>query len=82
MATLFRNATWSGAAAAFRAASGLINALLAIRLLGVENYGHVATALSLFVLYLSLNSTVFTVLVQSMFVANITQARLTGWEMR
>jgi len=63
MATLFRNASWSGAAAAFRAASGLINTLLAIRLLGVVDYGHVATALSLFVLYLSLNSSVFTVLV-------------------
>ena len=63
MATLFRNASWSGAAAAFRAASGLINVLLAIRLLGIVDYGHVATALSLFVLYLSLNSSAFTVLV-------------------
>ncbi len=63
MATHFRNASWSGAAVAFRAATGLINALLAIRLLGVADYGHVATALSLFVLYLSLNSSVFTVLV-------------------
>ena len=63
MATLFRNASWSGATAAFRAASGLINALLAIRLLGVGNYGHVATVLSLFVLYVSLNSSVFTALV-------------------
>ena len=63
MATLFRNAGWSGATAAFRAASGLINALLAIRLLGVGNYGHVATALSIFVLYLSLNSSIFTALV-------------------
>jgi len=63
MATLFRNAGWSGAAAAFRAASGLINALLAIRQLGVGDYGHVATALSIFVLYLSLNSSIFTALV-------------------
>ena len=63
MATHFRNASWSGAAVAFRAATGLINALLAIRLLGVVDYGHVATALSLFVLYFSLNSSVFTVLV-------------------
>ncbi len=50
-------------AAAFRAASGLFNALLAVRLLGVENYGHIATILSLFVLYLSLNSSIFTALV-------------------
>ena len=63
MATLFRNAGWSGMAAAFRAASGLFNALLAVRLLGVENYGHIATILSLFVLYLSLNSSIFTALV-------------------
>jgi O-antigen/teichoic acid export membrane protein len=63
MTTLFRNASWSGAAAAFRAASGLINALLAIRLLGVGDYGHVATVLSLFVLYLSLNASIFTALV-------------------
>ena len=59
----FRNASWSGFAAAFRAASGIFNVLLAARLLGTENYGHVATLLSLFVLYLSLNSGVFTALV-------------------
>ena len=63
VATLFRNASWSGASAAFRAASGLFNALLAVRLLGVDGYGHIATVLSLFVLYLSLNSSVFTALV-------------------
>ena len=63
MATHFRNASWSGLAAAFRAASGLFNVLLAARLLGIENYGHLATLLSLFVLYLSLNSGVFTALV-------------------
>lgn len=74
MATLFRNASWSGAAAAFRAASGLINALLAIRLLGVRDYGHVATVLSLFVLYLSLNSSVFTVLVVKLMAPRTTDA--------
>lgn len=63
MPVLFRNASWSGASAAFRAASGLINALLAIRLLGAVDYGHVATVLSLFILYLSLNSSIFTALV-------------------
>jgi len=74
MAMLFRNASWSGAAAAFRAATGLINALLAIRLLGVGDYGHVATLLSLFVLYLSLNSSVFTVLVAKLMAARTTDA--------
>lgn len=63
MTVLLRNATWSGGATAVRAVSGLVNALLAVRLLGVEAYGQVATALSIFVLYLSLNSSVFTVLV-------------------
>lgn len=63
MQSLFRNASWSGASAAFRAVSGLINALLAIRLLGAVDYGHVATVLSLFLLYLSLNSSIFTSLV-------------------
>ena len=59
----FRNASWSGLAAAVRAATGLLSSLLAIRLLGVGHYGHVATWLSLFVLYLSLNSSAFTMLV-------------------
>jgi len=63
MTVLFRNATWSGAATAVRAVSGLINALLAIRLLGAEAYGHVATALSVFVFFLFLTSNIFTVLV-------------------
>ena len=47
----------------FRAAAGLFNALLAVRLIGVENYGNVAVLLSLFMLYLSLNSSLFTVMV-------------------
>ena len=63
MIALMRNATWSGFAAAVRAAMGLVIALLAVRLLGAERYGWVATLLSLFVLYLTLNSSVFTVLV-------------------
>lgn len=59
----FRNASWSGLTAGIRAATGLLSALLAVRLLGVGPYGHVATWLSLFVLYLSLNSSAFTMLV-------------------
>ncbi|MDH3310108.1 MAG: hypothetical protein OEM95_05430 [Gammaproteobacteria bacterium] len=73
-ATIFRNASWSGAAAAFRAISGLITALLAIRLLGVGDYGHIVTILSLFVLYLSLNSSVFTVLVTKLMAPRTTDA--------
>lgn len=65
----FRNASWSGFSASFRAVYGLLNALLAVRLLGVEAYGHVATLLSLFVLYLSLNSSIFTVLVVKLMAA-------------
>lgn len=65
----FRNASWSGLAAAIRAATGLLSALLAVRLLGVGQYGHVATWLSLFVLYLSLNSSAFTMLVVKLYAA-------------
>ncbi|WP_296652257.1 hypothetical protein [Thiobacillus sp. 63-78] len=59
----FKNATWSGVVTGFRALSGLVNALLAVRLVGVEGYGHLAALLSVFVLYLSLNTSLYTVLV-------------------
>lgn len=59
----FKNARWSGAVTGFRALAGLANALLAVRLLGVEAYGHLATLLSVFVLYLSLNTSLYTALV-------------------
>ena len=59
----FRNASWSGISAGIRAVTGLITSLLAIRLLGADSYGQIVTLLSLFVLYLSLNSSVFTMLV-------------------
>ena len=59
----FRNASWGWFSAAFRAAYGLLNVLLTIRLLGVETYGHVATVLAFFVFYASLNSSIFTILV-------------------
>lgn len=57
------NAGWSGVYASFKTAYGLLNVLLAIRLLGAEAYGSLATLLAWFVLYLSLNSSVFTMLV-------------------
>ena len=57
------NATWSGISASFKAAYGLLNVLLAIRLLGAEAYGSLATLLAWFILYLSLNSSIFTMLV-------------------
>lgn len=60
------NASWSGISAFFRAVYGVANVLLAIRLLGADAYGSVATLLAWFVLYLSLNSSVFTVLVVSL----------------
>jgi O-antigen/teichoic acid export membrane protein len=59
----FRNASWGGFSAAFRAGYGLLNVLLSIRLLGVDSYGDVATLLAFFVLYASLNSSIFTVIV-------------------
>jgi O-antigen/teichoic acid export membrane protein len=63
VSNLARNATWGGFSAAVRAATGLLIALLAVRLLGGERYGQLAALLSLFVVYLALNSSVFTVLV-------------------
>jgi O-antigen/teichoic acid export membrane protein len=60
---LARNATWGASSAAVRAATGLVIALIALRLLGGESYGQMVTLLSLFVVYLALNSGVFTVLV-------------------
>lgn len=63
MASHFNNAAWGGVVTGFRAISGLANALLAVRLIGLESYGHLAVLLSLFVLYLSLNTSLYTVLV-------------------
>ncbi len=63
MSNFARNATWGGFSAAVRAATGLFIALLAVRLLGGERYGQLATLLSLFVVYLALNASVFTVFV-------------------
>lgn len=71
MISLVRNATWSGLSAAVRAATGLLIALLAVRLLGAGHYGQMATLLSLFVLFLSLNSSVFTVLVTKLMSAGV-----------
>lgn len=70
MKDLARNATWGASSAAVRAATGLSIALMAVRLLGGESYGQMVTLLSLFVVYLALNSSVFTVLVtRLMYVA-------------
>lgn len=63
----FRNASWGGFVAATKAGTGLISALLAVRLLGAEQFGLVATLLSLFVLFLSLISSAFTVLVVKLY---------------
>lgn len=60
---LFRNASWSVVAAAYRSGAGLLSAFLAVRLLGVENYGNIATLISLFALCLGLISSVFIVMV-------------------
>lgn len=63
MKSLARNATWGASSAAVRAATGLSIAVVAVRLLGGESYGQMVTLLSLFLVYLALNSSVFTVLV-------------------
>jgi len=58
-----RNASWGGVSAAIRSVVVMLTSLLALRLLGAAQFGHVATWLSLYVLYLSLNSNAFTMLV-------------------
>jgi O-antigen/teichoic acid export membrane protein len=62
-ASHFTNATWSGISAAYRAFGGLLNALLAVRLVGVEGYGHLTAILSVFVLYLAINTSFYTTMV-------------------
>lgn len=59
----FSNASWSGLTASIRAVAALLSALLAIRLVGVDAYGDLVTWLSLFALYLSLNTSAFTLVV-------------------
>lgn len=71
----FRNATWGGAATAIRAASGLLTALLTVRLLGPVQYGHLATALSLFVLYLAMNSAILIALVAKLMTLTAPDSR-------
>jgi O-antigen/teichoic acid export membrane protein len=59
----FKNASWSSVATGLRAFIGLANALFAVRLVGVDGYGHLVTVLSIFVIYVSLNTNLYTVLV-------------------
>jgi O-antigen/teichoic acid export membrane protein len=59
----FRNASWGGVSAAIRSVVVMLTSLLALRLLGAPQFGQVATWLSLYILYLSLNSNAFTMLV-------------------
>ncbi len=63
------NASWGGFAAAFRAAYGLLNVLLAARLLGVEAYGQVVALLAMFTFYCSFSTSIFTMLVVKLMAA-------------
>jgi O-antigen/teichoic acid export membrane protein len=58
-----RNGGWHGALAFVRSALAMLTSLLALRLLGSSDYGHVVTWMSLFVVYLSLCTNAFTMLV-------------------
>lgn len=58
-----RNGGWHGAMTLIRSALALLTSLLALRILGTANYGYLVTWMSLFFVYLSLNSNAFTVLV-------------------
>ena len=63
MSINFNNASWSSLVTGLRAVLGLANALLAVRLVGVEAYGQMVTVLSVFVIYLSLNTNLYTIVV-------------------
>lgn len=58
-----RNGGWHGAMAMVKTVLALLTSLLALRILGAVNYGYLATWMSLFLVYLSLNSNAFTILV-------------------
>jgi O-antigen/teichoic acid export membrane protein len=58
-----RNGGWHGAMALVKTILALLTSLLALRILGAVNYGYLVTWMSLFLVYLSLNSNAFTVLV-------------------
>lgn len=63
MSINFNNASWSSLVTGLRAFLGLANALLAVRFVGVEAYGQLITVLSVFVIYVSLNTNLYTILV-------------------
>lgn len=73
---LFRNASWSAITSAYRSAAGLLSAFLAVRVLGVEDYGNIVTLISLFILFTSLVNSVFIILVAKLMVPDQSNEKL------
>ena len=61
------NAIWGGLFSGLKTSSGLISAIFAVKLLGSEDYGEIATVLAIFVLYLGLNNSIFSILVAKIY---------------
>ena len=61
------NAIWGGLFSGLKTSSGLISAIFAVKLLGSEDYGEIATLLAIFVLYLGLNNSIFSILVGKIY---------------
>lgn len=62
-ASLVRNASWNAIVVGYRAATNMASVFLAARLLGPATYGHLATMLAFFTLYVSFASGTFVALV-------------------
>lgn len=63
MVGFFRNATWSAGVAAIRSFLGFLNTLLAVRAMGAQAYGHIATLLAFSALYVGITHSINTILV-------------------
>ena len=72
----FENASWSGLSTGIKLIAGMVNILLAIKLIGAEAFGHLASWLSLFTFYLALNISVYVVLVIDLMRKHTLQAEI------
>jgi len=68
------NAIWGSTVSGIKTFTGLFTALFAVRLLGAEEYGQLVAILSLFVLYLGLNTSIFSILVTKIIALDSAEA--------
>jgi O-antigen/teichoic acid export membrane protein len=75
MTSHFKNAVWGATVTGIRALFALANPIFAVKLLGVAPYGYLMTILSIFVIYVSLASALFSVIVVRLCPLTIEQRR-------